>query len=48
MEAGECWCVLHTGPGSDVESAVRMMNESILISDEQPEKKPLVCRIVEG
>ena len=48
MEEGECWCVLHANPQSDVESAKCLMNEAIEISDEKPEEKPLIYRTVEG
>ena len=48
VEAGECWCVLHANPRSDVESAKKMMNEAIEFSDEKPEEKPLVYRTIEG
>ena len=48
VEKGEVWCVLHVNPQSDVESAKKMMNEALLISDEQPEERPLVYRTIEG
>jgi len=48
VEAGECWCILHVNPKSDVESAKRLMNEAIEISDEKPEARPLVYRMIEA
>jgi len=48
VEKGEVWCTLHVNPASDAESAEKMMNEAIRMSDEKPEERPLIYRTVEG
>ncbi len=48
VEEGECWCVLHVNPKSDVASAKKLMDQAVVISDEKPEARPLVYRMVEG
>ena len=47
VRRGDVLCTLHAGEKSDRIGALNLMKKSIVISDEKPEKKPLIQAVVE-
>ena len=47
VKRGDALCTLHVGEKSDRVGAYNLMKRSIHISDEKPERKPLILAVVE-
>ncbi len=48
VRQGEVWCELHTGPASDVEGAMQLLNQALKLVDEPVTPPPLIHRTVES